>query len=324
MGSGRRITLVSHGPNCLDGLTCAVVAARYFAGCDFQAIFSSNRDIDDTLLEYNPDDPAASELWITDISWRETATDRHLNALVEAGAGVYWVDHHKSALDRREEGGLDVSFTDHVLDMSYAASRLLFNYLRDRAAKRGESKPGLLALENLVMLADDVDRWILARDGSRRLALAVRAMEHNDAYRVLLSMDSNITYGHELTQALEKAERDMADSLKLARSTRVATDVAGLGVCIVAAECVDYAGEIADNWKKEYDNAVFALFDRRSGAISLRRTPSCQIDLASLASRFDGGGHAAAAGCTMQLPEDGRSTEIAIRLAEIVGSEGSS
>ena len=63
---------------------------------------------------------------------------------------------------------------------------------------------------------------------------------------------------------------------------------------------------------------------RRSGAISLRRTPSCQIDLASLASRFDGGGHAAAAGCTMQLPEDGRSTEIAIRLAEIVGSEGSS
>ena len=321
MGSDRRVTLVSHGPNCLDGLTCAVVGARYFAGSEFTARFSSNRDIDETLREYNPADPACEQLWITDISWRESATDKHLNSLAEAGVELYWVDHHKSAIDRRAEGGLDVQFTDHVLEDTYAASRLLFNYLRNRAARLGESKPGLLALENLVMLADDVDRWVLARDGSRRLALAVRAMEHDEAYRVLLSMDSNITYGAELTLALEQAERKMAESLALARSTRTTASVDGLGLSVVAAECMDYAGEIADQWKGDFDKAVFALFDHRSGAVSLRRTPSCDIDLARLASRFDGGGHAAASGCTMQLPENGRSAELAASLAAALGPD---
>lgn len=318
----RRITLVSHGPNCLDGLTCAVVAARYFAGSEFEACFSSNHDIDEILQDYSPGDPAREQLWITDISWREPATDDHLNQLVEAGVELYWVDHHKSAIDRRAEGGLKVDFTDHVLDTSYAASRLLFNYLCQRAAQRGESKPGLLALENLVILADDVDRWILKHEGSRRLALAVRAMEHDAAYRVLLAMDSNITYGVELQEALEKAERDMAMSLELARSTRASQRVGSSGLSVVAAECRNYAGEIADKWKEEFDNSVFALFDHGSSAISLRRTPSCTVDLARLAALFDGGGHAAAAGCTMQLPEDGRSAAIAARLAAVLTDGG--
>ena len=180
----RRVTVVSHGPNCLDGLTCAVVAAHYFEGRRFEPIFASNREIDEVLQRYDPTHPENEELWITDISWRASATDLHLDSLVERGLQLYWVDHHRTAIERRAEGHLSAKFTEFVLDEKYAACRLLFEYLTARAAKRGERNESLAAARSLVMLADDVDRWILALDGSRRLALTVRTMEQHAAYRV--------------------------------------------------------------------------------------------------------------------------------------------
>lgn len=314
MPADRRVTIVSHGPNCLDGLTCAVVAARYFVGRRFEPIFASNREIDDILRHYDPTHPDEEELWITDISWRDSATDVHLDSLVERGLKLYWLDHHKTAMDRREAGQLRVNFTDFVLDDTYAASRLVYHYMRDRAQQRGESRPGLLALENLVMLADDIDRWILEVDGSRELALAVRAMEQQEAYNALLSMDSNITYPPELRAASERVKDQLRETFALADQTRHVLDVPQRDATVIAAECIDYAGEIADRWRDNYHNGVFALYDRRSDALSLRRTPGCPIDLSRLAGSFGGGGHPAASGCQIETTPHGRAEQIARKL----------
>ena len=46
---------------------------------------------------------------------------------------------------------------------------------------------------------------------------------------------------------------------------------------------------------------MFALYDAKSLAVSLRRSPDCTVDLSRLAAALGGGGHAAAAGC--ELPE---------------------
>jgi oligoribonuclease NrnB/cAMP/cGMP phosphodiesterase (DHH superfamily) len=316
MSIARRVTFVSHGPNCLDGLTCTVVAARYFAGRRFEPIFASNREIDDVLDTYGPTHPADEELWITDISWREPATDLHLGALVERGLELYWIDHHKSAIDRRAEGKLQVPFTEFVLDDSYAASRLLFEYLCKRAAARGESKPGLLALRNLVMLADDVDRWVLAVPGSRELSLAVRAMAQQEAYHSLLAMDSNLTYPPEVERAFRRVKDELAKTFAMAESTRHVAELPSRSLMVVAAECDDYAGEIADRWSKQYERTVFALYDHRSDGISLRRTPDCPVDLSRLAGSFGGGGHPAAAGCQIVSSGYDRSSEIARKVVE--------
>lgn len=297
MSAGRRVTVVSHGPNCLDGLTCAVVAARYFAGRSFYATFATNRAIDDILLSYEPSRPETEELWITDISWRSEEATRHLNELVDRGLELHWVDHHKTALVARQEGRLQANFTDFVLDMSYSASRLLFEHLSRRTVERGESRPGLLALRSLVMLADDVDRWVLDIDGSRELALTVRAMDQQDAYKALLAMDSNLTYGAELRRARDRVDRELAATLAVAETSRRVRSVGARGITVIAAECDGYAGEIADRWRERYKNGVFALYDRRGGGISFRRTPDCVVDLSRLAASFGGGGHEAASGC---------------------------
>ena len=316
MPESRRVTVVSHGPNCLDGLTCAVVAARYFGGRRYEPIFASNREIDDVLRAYDPSHPDDEELWITDISWRDSSTDLHLDSLAARGLHVYWVDHHKTAIDRRAEGKLNVRFTGFVLDDSYSACRLLFNYLRSRAAERGESKPELLALEKLVLLADDVDRWILAVPGSRELGLAMRAMPQQEAYRALLAMDADLTYAPAIENALRRVQEELKRTFALADETQLVNALPSRGLTVVAAECVDYAGEVADRWSKSFERAVFALYDHRSAGISFRRTPDCTVDLSRLAGAFGGGGHPAAAGCQIATTGTHRASEIARRVLE--------
>ena len=71
------------------------------------------------------------------------------------------------------------------------------------------------------------------------------------------------------------------------------------GVQVVGAVCDGYPSEIADRWGRESPNAVFVLFDLRSGAISYRRSPDCAMDLSAIAAAFGGGGHPAAAGSEM-------------------------
>lgn len=313
----RRVTVVSHGPGCLDGTTCAVVAAKYFSDQRFEAVFSSNHEIDEILISYDPTHPEEEELWITDISWREPATDVHLDTLVSRGLKLYWIDHHKTAIDRRATGQPHIAFTDMVLDDRFAASRLLHDYLIQRATARGESLETLSALRNLVLTADDVDRWVLEVEGSRELALAVRAMRQTEAYRELLAMDSDLTPSPAIRHAMERVRHEVAESLQLAEATRTATPLPGTELLIVAAECDDYAGEIADRWKDDFDEAVFALYDHRGNCVSFRRTPGCEVDLSQLADRFGGGGHPAAAGCHMATTFDGdRAGEITRRLVD--------
>jgi len=321
MKSGRRVTVVSHGPNCLDGLACAVVAARYFAGRPFHATFASNRAIDDVLRNFNPDQPADEELWITDISWRDDETTAHLNELVDQGLELYWVDHHKTALEARQRGRLQAHFTDFVLDMSYSASRLLFEYLCRRTADRGESRPGLMALRNLVMTADDVDRWILKIEGSRELALAVRALDQQEAYKALMAMDSSLTYGVDLRRARDRVDRELQTTLLLANSTCRVRQIPARNVTVIAAECDGYAGEIADRWRERFERGIFTLYDRRGGGISFRRTPDCPIDLSRLAAAFGGGGHEAAAGCEVEVPGPNRAARLMDMVAEALERE---
>lgn len=317
----RRVTVVSHGPNCLDGLTCAVVAARHFLGREFQPIFASNRHIDESLRRYSPANPDREELWITDISWRDDETTQHLNNLVDRGLELHWVDHHKSALEAREAGKLQARFTDYVLDMKYAASRLLYEELMRRDAEKGLRNPDLTSLHNLVMTADDNDRWILAVEGSRELALTVRAMEQQEAYRALLEMNSDLAYGPELRRAWDRVQNELASTFKLAEATCTLREVSSRGVTVCACECDGYPGEIADRWKVRHTNTVFALYDRRGGGISFRRTPDCRIDLSRLASHFGGGGHEAAAGCETSVSGPDRAASLADKVADALRRE---
>ena len=305
--------VVSHGPHCLDGVAAAVAVARYQAGrADVQTRFASNSEVDAVLRGLAPAPGRDHELWITDISWREPETDAHLTRLARAGVRIYWVDHHRSALERFRAGQVNVPFADFVLSEEYAASRLVYDYLARRLEAEGRSEPRFAALGRLIEMADDNDRWLHRVPGSRELAGVVRVLGA-EAYDDLLASDAQLTYTPRMAAARDRVAAEIARSLAVASASRVERRIGD--VTLVAAVCDGHPSEVADAWRKERRNAVFALYDAKSLSVSLRRSADCEVDLSRLASALGGGGHAAAAGA--ELPE--LRTALAEALAARVG-----
>jgi oligoribonuclease NrnB/cAMP/cGMP phosphodiesterase (DHH superfamily) len=296
-------------------VTSAVAVARFHAGADVRAHFANNPEINEVLLAVPPP-PAGTtqDLWVTDISWTRPETDAHLRALAAAGTRIVWIDHHRTAIERLRRGAIDVPFSDMVVEDTYAASRLVFEHLRRKLDRAAPGAAAFLALERLVMLADDNDRWIHALDGSRELALTVGAMRETEAYQELLGVDAAVTYTPRMRAAHERVAAELAATHALAERTRSERAVGP--ITVVAAWCAGYPSEIGDAWGKRTRNAVFALYDTKSDGVSFRRSPDCQVDLSKVAETLGGGGHAAAAGC--QIP--GIGGRAAAALAELVAT----
>jgi len=293
----RQVLVVSHGPNCLDGVTAAAAVARYFEDtADVQSTFASNSEIDRTLRELRPVSGRDTELWVTDISWREPETDAHLRALAATGVRIYWIDHHRTALERVRRGQVDVPFTDTVLSEEFAASRLVYEYLARRVASEGRPRPRFANFGPIVAMADDNDRWLHRIPGSRELAWVVRALGP-DAYPDFLTLDEHVTYTPKMAEARDRVGAEIARSFAVAERSRVERRVGD--VTLVAAICDGHPSEIGDAWGKKTPRAVFALYDAKGLATSFRRSPDCEVDLSKLAEALGGGGHAAASGAEM-------------------------
>ncbi|HUI27505.1 MAG TPA: DHHA1 domain-containing protein [Candidatus Kryptonia bacterium] len=311
------VHIVSHGPHCLDGVAAAVAVARFHRDATVIPCFASNQKIDETILglRCQPSD-AQHEIWITDISWTTPEADDHLRRLAERGVRVYWIDHHRTAIERVAAGGVNVPFADKVVRDDYAASKLTYDYVTARQRERNERNQALEDLAPLIAMADDNDRWLHKVPGSRELAMTVRAMGGMPAYEDLLTIDRSVTYTPRMRAAQARLEGELQRSFAIADASRVSEPIAGRDITLVAAMCDGHPSEIADKWGKQAARTVFALFDAKSLSVSLRRSPDCEVDLSHLARAFGGGGHAAAAGC--ELPELRR--QLATELAKHLGA----
>ena len=294
-----RVHVVSHGPHCLDGVTAAAAVARFYEGrAQVVPHFASNSEIDGVLRSLHLDPPADGELWITDISWKEPATDAHLRALSAAGIRVFWIDHHRTALERAHAGKVSVPFADSVLSEEFAASKLVFRYLSEREEREGRPAPGFQSFAPVVEMADDNDRWLHRIPGSRELAWVVRALGP-DSYDDIVHLDGEVRYTPRMQAARDRVGAEIARSMDVAAHSRVERRIGN--VTLVVAVCDGHPSEVADAWGKTATNTVFALYDAKSLAVSLRRSPDCTVDLSRVAAALGGGGHAAAAGC--ELPD---------------------
>jgi uncharacterized protein len=310
------VHVVSHGPACLDGIAAAVVVARYYREATVLPHFSSNAKINETLLHLpRAADGSEQEVWITDISWTDPAVDRHLQDLVDAGTQVFWIDHHRTALERHRRGEVTVRFTDHVLSEAYAATRLTYEYLRTRLQRERRPNDWFDALQRLVSMTDDNDRWIHQLPGSRELGLVVSLLGPV-AYGELLTIDPEVTYTPRMQEAQQQLQDELRHSFEVAERSRVVQRVPQHSLSLVTAVCYGYPSEVADAWGQTATDTIFALFDGRSLSVSLRRSPDCTVDLSVLAQRFGGGGHPAAAGCEMQELPRRMAEWLAERLAD--------
>lgn len=292
--------VVSHGPHCLDGVAAAAAVARFHEGADVRTVFASNQEVDRVLREI--DAREGEDLWVTDISWTDPTTEAHLRDLAGRGVRLHWFDHHKTAIERLKNGAYALPFSTRVVRDDFAASRLVYEWLRDRAEERvreggAPAPPRFAEFAPIVAMADDNDRWVHAVPGARELGLVLRAMPAAESYRSFLELGADCGDTAAMASARARVKEELDRNRRLAEATREEREVAG--VRLVSALCDGYAGEIADEWGRGSPRTVFALFDVRSRALSFRRSPDHDFDLSALAERLGGGGHPAAAGATV-------------------------
>ncbi len=303
--AGREAVVVSHGPFCLDGMAAAVCIGRFYGEARVTPFFTHPSEVDRAIAEIARVSGPPKDLWITDITWKETGTEKYFSDLTGKGWRVFWVDHHVIALEKDEATVRAMGLAGWVASDRYSAARLLYDYLVSAGDRLGSPPRDLLEFEEAVLLADDNDRWLHHRPGSRDLAMTVAALGGMVAYRELMKLGRGMTYTPKMSSALKKAVRELGDSVALANRTRVERILERPKVKIVAALCKGYTSEVAEALRQgmsdEPNGAVFLLYNLDDQRISLRRTPGCNLNLADLARRLGGGGHPAAAG--FELPE---------------------
>ena len=303
----KTIHVVSHGPHCFDGAAAAASIARFYEGQRVEAHFPSNKTIGDTLMRIHP--APGDELWITDISWNDEATDAHLRKLIDSGVAVHWIDHHKTAMDRLAAGGFQIDFATKIVRDEFSAAKLTYQHL---AQLGGDELPERFkAFAPMVASADDNDRWIHAIDGSRDLGLILRAMPAREGYEAFVAMDDDLADTPAMAAARSRVQEELKRNRNLATDTRVDRKLEGM--TLTSALCDGYAGEIADEWGKSSPRTVFALFDVRSRAMSFRRSADFDFDLSKLAEACGGGGHPAASGASI--------SDLSENLGDVVGEK---
>lgn len=309
-----RIQIISHGPSCFDGVVAAVAVARFYQGFNITPLFAANQDADQIIREVRVKRPG-DEIWITDLSWNQVETALHLRQLSDAGARIFWIDHHRSALRRAGGPEFDVPFAGKLLSEDFSASRLVFNFLQERndLADIDRRRSELQSFFPVIDLADDHDRWIHHLERSRDWALAIQTLGSMESYRELLKLGGPIMT-RPLSQALESGKRAMRQSMDLARSTTVERALND-GLKLVTACCFGYSSEVAADIYNNRINTIVALLDMRSGGVSLRRSPDCDADLSKIASALGGGGHAAASGFVVEKAK----SALAAELSEVLG-----
>ena len=235
--------------------------------------------------------------------------------MVRDGTRLYWIDHHRTAVSRADTPEFNVPFTARVLSEQYSAAMLTFNFLRQNAADSGD-EGHLRSYEKFAPfaeLADDHDRWIHRVPGSADWALAVQTLGGIESYREIIGLSEPVM-SRRLKAALETAHGALDKSFEIAQATMVERPL-GNGLLVRSACCIGYSSEVASKLYEGQQRTVIALFDLRSLGVSLRRSADCEVDLSQLAQYFGGGGHAAAAGFTV----DELKRAPAERLADILG-----
>ena len=296
MSKTRTIQIVSHGPSCLDGVMAAAAIARFFDGHHVFANLPGNNESDRAIQSLKlRDKSGADEIWITDLSWNQPQTAAHLKELTEAGARVFWIDHHRTAVSRADAPEFKVPFAGKLLSEKYSAARLTFEFLKKREDElSAEKRRDFEAFRRFAEIADDHDRWIHKIPESPDWALAVQTLGGIPSFREILKLREPIM-SRRLRDALRAGQDGMKKSMDLADSTLVLRPLSN-GVTLRTACCFGYSSEVAAHLYENTTQTVIALFDLRSQGVSLRRSADCEVDLSKLAEQFGGGGHAAASG----------------------------
>jgi oligoribonuclease NrnB/cAMP/cGMP phosphodiesterase (DHH superfamily) len=270
-----RTTLLTHTD--LDGVGCAVVFSGARPG-QGPIELVENGAIDDRVrdaLATRIDDASGHEVLVTDHGV-DAATADAADAFVHAGGRFRLLDHHRSSLHLSGRAWA-------TIDPDRSATGLLFDHL---------GRPGAFA--EFARLVEDHDLWRHQDPRSARLATLVGLLGA-ERFLTRFAEDPGVELreGERLLVDNEEARREDYLTRKVEQA-RV-TEIGGRRWALCYAE--QYQSDVAERLMTELGVAATAIVNPGRRTVSLRGRG---VDVAAIAERFGGGGHARAAAFTFR------------------------
>ncbi|WP_068674861.1 DHH family phosphoesterase [Oceanobacillus sp. Castelsardo] len=284
--------LLSH--NDLDGVGCGILAKLAFGNhvrVRYNSVGSLNREVE-WFLENEKD----TFLFITDLSVNEKNEIR-LEEYYKDGGKLQLIDHHQTALSFNDYDWGHVIVEDEEERLTSATS-LFYEYLLNH-----EFLESSKAVEEFVELVRQYDTWEWEKNSNEKaqrlnsLFFLVSIEEFEEVMIQRLQSNDHFFFDEFEEKILNMEENKIERYIRKKRRELVQKKVGELYAGVVFAE--SYHSELGNQLGKEYPHldyiAILNIGGRRMGF----RTIHDHIDVSEVAVRFDGGGHAKAAGCTM-------------------------
>ncbi len=252
----------------LDGIGCAVV---------YQAA-TGRRDY--RLVENGAVDAAVTEAMATE---REVILSDHsiseglvpaVEAFLGGGGSFALLDHHKSAL------ALD-RFAWARVDVAHSAAWLLWDHL---------GRPERVA--EFARLVEDHDLWLHTDPRSSQLA-ALHGLVGEERFLARFANDPSVAFTDGERLLLEVEDRRRADYIARKVEQAEVVEAGGRRWALCFAE--SYRSELADALLDGLGVEGAAIVNATKATVSLR---SRTLDVAAIAERLGGGGHARSAAFT--------------------------
>ncbi|WP_243354951.1 DHH family phosphoesterase [Bacillus litorisediminis] len=285
--------------NDLDGVGCGIVAKIAF-GDQVDVRYNSVMGLDfqvERFLEKKKGKKQKEDfLIITDLSINEENT-KALDEYVSEGGMARLIDHHKTALHFNDYswGLVKVEYEDGRLT---SATSLLYEYL----VEHGLIQPSA-AVEEFVELVRQYDTWEWEKYDN------IKAKHLNDLF-FMVSIDEfeekmvsrlleseHFEYDEFEQKLLDMEEEKIERYIRRKRREMVQTFVGEYCTGIVHAE--SYHSELGSELGKENSHLDYITILNMGGRKISFRTIHDDVDVSAVAGRFGGGGHAKAAGCSM-------------------------
>ncbi|UII54289.1 DHHA1 domain-containing protein [Cytobacillus spongiae] len=285
--------------NDLDGVGCGIIAKIAFgekADVKYNSVLGLDVQLKRYLENVSAKQKEENAVIITDLSINEENTSK-VEQYYRSGGKVNLIDHHKSALQYNEYdwGHVQVAYDDNRLT---SATSLLYDYL----IQEGHLKPSN-ALHEFVELIRLYDTWEWDQNQN------TKAKQLNDLF-YLLSIDDfeaemvdrlrtgvHFEFTEFEQQLLKMEEKKIERYIRRKKREMIQSFIGVYCVGIVHAE--SYHSELGNALGTEYPYIDYIAILNMSGKKISLRTIHDHIDVSVIAETFGGGGHAKAAGCSL-------------------------